>query len=768
MAGDVFVYHFGTKDDDLFRIDGTNLVNDYVIGRRGYDILQIEATGDYQFSTDSYQRLRRVEEIDFSLVEGALSIELASKMLKQADGDKLTFSFDNDRPVSLSAADFGVGELWLEGTGTVQLSDNVDNLVRLVDDTLLVVRGGSRSDTIIGGDGGMTLDGGSGNDLLVAGGVGSGSDTIHFGFDYDADTVQNFDAAEDIVALENLEVLDFTGLLQSATQRGDDVVLDFGSGDSLTLEDVQLGSLTAANFTIDGVALPDGPPVIEIAVGTSATDFNQLIAEAEDGTTFVLAAGTHVFDKSIVIDRDNVSIEGAGADAVTVNFDFPEGTGGNGFVVHGEGDIYASTLPGDVTAGATTLTLRDGHGFTAGDAIYVQQPNDQAYLDANGWTNVSMDEAQYRPFRESIHRIESVDGNTITLATPIAYDLEAGQGRYYQMDLTSTVNLSGFTITFDLGSTDEYDFTNTQMAFEGTSALLLENTSNVTISDVNFVDVASTALNLTSTIDAKVDDVFISGSHNKGGGGNGYGVELHEAFNNELTNLDIFDMRHSVVLSAWHAEVDNLVEINATNRDINLHGSPDHGNTISVVSSILDYQVDEQANGGDSWMILSAGGTNHALTDISANDVSFQTAIASNRNDILLGSDEGSVLDAGFGYDTLIGGSSNDVLIGGTRKDLMTGGGGSDTFLLVMGDDLDTITDFSFADGISGDMIIFSNNPSVTSVDDLTITADGDDVRIRYGSNSTVILKDTSLSDIDASHFQFDPDGLISSDDFLV
>lgn len=768
MAGDVIVYHFGTKGDDLFRIDGTNLVNDYVIGRRGYDILQIESAGDYLFSTDSYQRLKRVEEIDFSSVEGALSIDLAAKMLKQANGDKLTFSFDNDGPVSLDAADFGVGELWLKGTGTVQLSDNVDNLVRLVNDTLLVVRGGSGSDTIIGGDGGMTLDGGSGQDLLVAGGFGDGSDTIRFGLDYDADTVQNFDAAEDTVALENLEVLDFTGLLQSATQSGDDVVLDFGSGDSLTLEDVQLGALTAANFTIDGEVLPDGPPVIEIAVGNSASDFNQLIAEAEDGTTFVMAAGTHVFDKSIIIDRDNVSIEGAGTDAVTVNFDFPEGTGGNGFVVRGEGDAYASTLPGDVMAGATTLTLRDGHGFAAGDAIYVQQPNDQAYLDANGWTNVSMDEAQYRPFRESIHRIESVDGNTITLATPVAYDLEAGQGRYYQMDLTSTVNLSGFTITFDLGSTDAYDFTNTQMAFEGTSALLLENTSNVTISDVNFVDIASTALNLTSTIDAKVEGVSITGSHNKGGGGNGYGVELHEAFNNELTNLDIFDMRHSVVLSAWHAEVDNLVEINATNRDINLHGSPDHGNTISVGSSILDYQINEQASGGDSWMILSAGGTNHALTDISANDVSFQTAIASNRNDILLGSDEGSVLDAGFGYDTLIGGSSDDVLIGGTRKDLMTGGGGSDTFLLVMGDDLDTITDFSFADGISGDTIIFSNNPNVTSADDLTITADGDDVRIRYGSNSTVILKDTSLSDIDASHFQFDPDDLISSDDFLV
>ena len=41
MAGDVIVYHFGTKSNDLFRIDGTNLVNDIVNGRGGHDILQI-------------------------------------------------------------------------------------------------------------------------------------------------------------------------------------------------------------------------------------------------------------------------------------------------------------------------------------------------------------------------------------------------------------------------------------------------------------------------------------------------------------------------------------------------------------------------------------------------------------------------------------------------------------------------------------------------------------------------------------------------------
>ena len=222
-------------------------------------------------------------------------------------------------------------------------------------------------------------------------------------------------------------------------------------------------------------------------------------------------------------------------------------------------------------------------------------------------------------------------------------------------------------------------------------------------------------------------------------------------------------MRHSVVLSAWHAEVDNTVEINATNRDINLHGSPDHGNTITVDYAALEYLPDGT---GDNWMIVSAGGTNHAMTDMSANEITFGTAVGANRNDTIVGSDDGSVLVGAYGYDVLVGCSSADVLIGGTRKDTMTGNEGSDTFLLVMGDDLDTITDFEF--GIGGDTLIFSGNTAVVDASDLTISEDGSDIRVRYGSNSTVILKDTTLGDIDEANFQFDPNSLITVDDYLV
>ena len=136
---------------------------------------------------------------------------------------------------------------------------------------------------------------------------------------------------------------------------------------------------------------------------------------------------------------------------------------------------------------------------------------------------------------------------------------------------------------------------------------------------------------------------------------------------------------------------------------------------------------------------MSGGGASHAATDIyGSNMAGFHFAVAASANDDIRGTDQDDYLNGAFGYDSLSGGAGDDYLVGGTRKDTLTGGAGSDTFLLRMGDDLDTITDFTF--GAGGDTIIFSGNTGVTSASGLVFTQNGADVSIRYGSNSTVIL----------------------------
>ena len=490
--------------------------------------------------------------------------------------------------------------------------------------------------------------------------------------------------------------------------------------------------------------------------GTSAAELNALIASVPDGTTIILADGIHEFDQPIVIARDSVSLTGQSETGTVLNFSLAAGSEASLIQVTGGAKTYVDATNADAAAGSTILETDAGHGLQVGDAIYIYMPNTQDYLDANGWSNVAWDDADTRPFREFITTVTAVDGGTLTLADPLPFDFAATETRIFSIDLLQDVTLANFTVTNDLGEADHYSFANTLDAYLGTSVIDLIGTEGITLSGITVIDAPSSAVTLRSSVHADISDLYIDGSHNMGGGGNGYGVELAEAFNNSLTGLEIFNMRHSLVLSAWNAETGNTVEVLDTNRDINFHGSPDLGNEILVLHSVMDYQLALDASGGTQWSIVSDGGASFAQTDISgANDIRFVYAEGSGAADWIMGADSGSYLNGHGSNDTLIGGDGDDVIVGGLRRDVMTGGSGSDLFILQMGDDLDRITDFQF--GAGGDTLVFSGNGAVDGIEDLVFTQYGEDLRIRYGSNSTVILEHTLLSDVDGANFVFDP-----------
>ncbi len=343
------------------------------------------------------------------------------------------------------------------------------------------------------------------------------------------------------------------------------------------------------------------------------------------------------------------------------------------------------------------------------------------------------------------------------------YDFDASETRIFSIDLIDGVIISNFTITNNLGDVNSYDFVNTLSEFNGSVAVDITGTQNISLNEVTVINAPSTSIGLISTINANIDDISISGSHNLGGGGNGYGIELAESFNNSLTGLDIFDVRHSVIFSAWNAETNNTIEINETNRDVNFHGSPDNGNSVSVGIAVLDYDASQDSTGDTQWAIVSGGGASFADTDkFSDNNIEFAYAEGADSVDTIHAFDGGAYLNGHGSNDFLFGGDGDDVLVGGRRRDTLTGDEGSDTFIFNFGDDLDRITDLEF--GPSGDVFVVMGNSDVDSFDDLTLTQSGDDVRVRYGSNSTIIVENTDLADINADNFVFDPDSEVYLD----
>jgi glucose/arabinose dehydrogenase len=114
------------------------------------------------------------------------------------------------------------------------------------------ISGGVGNDVLYGGTGNDVLDGGPGNDTLIG---GAGSDRFIYATGDGADVIADFSISDgdvvDVTGVSGIHL--FSQVLARATQVGDDTVLDFGNGDTLTLAGTALSSLTAANFTLDTV-----------------------------------------------------------------------------------------------------------------------------------------------------------------------------------------------------------------------------------------------------------------------------------------------------------------------------------------------------------------------------------------------------------------------------------------------------------------------------------------------------------------------------------
>ena len=114
-------------------------------------------------------------------------------------------------------------------------------------DTLL---GGGGIDLLNGGSGNDRLDGGTGNDRLTG---GLSDDTYVFKAGYGADAIVGFVAGAanlvEHIELSGLGVSTFAAVQALTSNVGANAVINFGGGDTLTIEGVLTAALTADDFT---------------------------------------------------------------------------------------------------------------------------------------------------------------------------------------------------------------------------------------------------------------------------------------------------------------------------------------------------------------------------------------------------------------------------------------------------------------------------------------------------------------------------------------
>ncbi len=99
--------------------------------------------------------------------------------------------------------------------------------------------------------------------------------------------------------------------------------------------------------------------------------------------------------------------------------------------------------------------------------------------------------------------------------------------------------------------------------------------------------------------------------------------------------------------------------------------------------------------GGAKDDVMLGGAGNDSLKGYNGNDILSGDA----GNDKLYGSNGNDLLHGGSGADQLLGEANDDTLYGGADNDILTGGTGADRFVFETGGGVDTVADFTTAQG---------------------------------------------------------------------
>jgi Ca2+-binding RTX toxin-like protein len=472
--------------------------------------------------------------------------------------------------------------------------------------------------------------------------------------------------------------------------------------------------------------------VIPIAANASAATIQSAIDSAPAGAIVRLAAGSYTFSETVVIDRDDITVEGAGIGNTIITLSAAAGAapafqiGAPAFREElGDGGTIKAARDG-----ATKLTMSGGDKPAVGDVVWISAENDPAFLDSIGdelWR-------EDKPLRTAMAVVTAVNGNTVTLDRALPMDFPAGT-TIQTLETADNVTLKGMTLKGAYGTSDAADFTNTKPAANDGVMVLANGTNDLRIEDLDIVQPVSNGIVIGKSIDPRVYDVKVTGAHNKGDGGNGYGLEIRDVYDGAFIGLTIHDTRHAVVFASYTSAHGNRVQVTSTNRDINFHGGLDTDNTVVVYESLRDTAAEQAALGT---VVFYNPGTDYgAPTDPSTNLVTFRRVIGSVRADDVRANDAGAVLETLGGNDTLRGGLGNDLLDGGTGNDTFHRSGGTDRIIGGYASDtliVDT-ADYAFI------LRKTSTSATLTGFDGETVMSEVEKIKF---SNKTVTVNTTA------------------------
>ena len=627
--------------------------------------------------------------------------------------------------------------------------------------------GGGGNDVLVGNNIANHLDGRAGNDTLTGGGA---SDVFIYSVGYGADIITDFiagsTATHDIIDLTGFgsSIASFSNILALATQVGTSTILTFGTGSTLTLQNVNLAGLTSDDFLfVAGPAGPNQAPtdiqlsnasVYENTAGRSVGNIS--VADPDGNSAFTFA----VSDARFQVSGSSGAYQLKLASGTSLDFETEPAinltvvaTDAGGLSTQKDFTISVLDVGGAIIIGTAGANIIDST-HTVSSQSFVSAENDVVYGLAGNDVIHGLGGDDYLSGDIGNDILYGDAGNDILIGGAGADALYGGDGND-QFIVTGT-EAQADTISGGNGSDT--------IVVGGTVALTLNN-FNATASSIEVWQ--GNGMALLGTTAANVFD--LSGLTSIAGlsyvdGGSGSDTIIGSSFADDLrggAGIDTFIGGAGDDILTGGAGADSL--------------DGGEGND-QFIATGTEAQADTIFGGNGTDTIVIGGTVSLTLNNFNAtassievwqgNGMALLGTTAANVFDLSgLTSITGlSYVDGGAGDDTIIGssfadnlrgGAGNDTLTGGDGNDILTGGAGNDTFVFGPGFGQDTITDFAagtaIADVIKFDHSIIADFASVLAA----ASQIGSNLVITASVNDTITLTNLTLSKLNANDFLF-------------
>ena len=661
LGNDAYLFRFGSGHDVISQFDPSADRIDTVqfaditstsltaVQRSGNDLILEYGTSNSVTIKDSfYSSVYGVDQFKFSDSITYTQAELLAAYpvtMNLTDGDDNVALIDATSYIIYARAG---NDSLTGGTGSDSLYGGADNdyLSGAVGNDLL--DGGDGNDTLYGGAGNDALYGGAGNDVLtfdVNGSAGNGdirgygddtldggagNDTLNGGFDSDT-YIFRVGSGQDVISqndyssprIDTVQFIDVTSTGLTAVKRsGYDLILEYGTSDSITIQDY----FYASAYAVDQFKFSDGVTFTSAELFAAYPDNHapSVVNPITNQSTLEDAAFSFTVPATTFNDIDEGDVLTYSASGMPGWMSFDTNT-----------RIFSGTpLNGDVDTVTVTVTATDTSNASVSSTFDVTVNNvNDAPVVANPIANQSTLEDATFSFTVPVNTFADVDlGDTLTYSATLAN----GSALPSWLSFNATTRTFSGTPTNDNVGTLQLKVTATD-----TAGASVSDEFNVTVNNVNDAPVVVSPI----TNQVSMEDVAFS-----------FTVPV-----NTFADIDVGDTLTYSATQANGSALPSWLTFNAATRTFS--GTPVGIGPISIKVTATD-------------------SSSTSVSSTFSLDVQTNVITGTANNDNLVGTIHNNMMYGLAGNDTLTGGAGNDTLDGGAGADSLVGGTGDDVYIV--------------------------------------------------------------------------------------